>query len=190
MWLMSNSPRAQLTADRVAIGTARLAATDGGVVSAPGFYAWWLRDRSALPAVPLGEGGLAYVGIAPNGERSSASIRSRVRGDHLGAAIGSSTLRRGLAAFLWEANDWTPFMKGKKIALPADQCLALTRWMERHLLVSWCRVEEPWLHEAALIREMRPPLNSDHNRDHAFYPTLKRARERLAARARSTGVPS
>jgi len=56
----------------------------------------------------LGEGGLAYVGIAPNGKRSSASIRSRVLGDHLGNAIGSSTLRRGLAAFLWEANDWTP----------------------------------------------------------------------------------
>jgi len=34
---------------------------------------------------------------------------------------------------------------------------------------------------------MAPPLNSDHNRAHPFYPTLRAARACLAAAARAKG---
>ncbi len=56
--------------------------------------------------------------------------------------------------------------------------------MQHNLLVSWCPVAEPWDYEPTLITDMRPPLNSDHNHGHAFYPTLMTARERLMAVAR------
>lgn len=178
----------KLTAEPVDIATARLPT---GAPAKPGFYAWWLANEKALPAVPTAPHptdralGLAYLGIAPNAASSAATIRSRMLGNHLGNALGSSTLRRGLAALLWQEQGWQPFMKGKKPAFQPKDNAALTRWMEANLRVSWCHVEQPWKYEPTLIDEMRPPLNSDHNHGHPFYPTLRAARKQLMAVARS-----
>jgi hypothetical protein len=75
-------------------------------------------------------------------------------------------------------------MKGKKPAFPPDDNASLTQRMELNLRVSWCHVQEPWRYEAELIAEMQPPLNSDHNHGHPFYPTLRDARKHLMAVAR------
>lgn len=181
---MSVGVEERLAERPVDMATARLPQADGGARDVPGFYAWWLPDASALPMVPLGAGGLLYIGIAPRDAESAATIRSRILGDHLGNAIGRSTLRRGLTAFLWEPMAWPPFMKGAKVALSPEHCAALTAWMEQHLRVSWCPVGEPWSYEATLIGETQPPLNSDHNHSHPFYPTLRAARKDLMAVAR------
>jgi hypothetical protein len=83
------------------LGTARLSAADGGAPAAPGFYAWWLTRKTALPTVPASPHptdaslGLVYVGIAPKDANSAETIRSRVLTKHLGKPLGSSTLRRG-----------------------------------------------------------------------------------------------
>jgi hypothetical protein len=180
-----------LTAEPVSIATARLPEADGGAPDEQGFYAWWLTDESALPSVPTSPHpdnaslGLAYIGIAPNAASSQSTIRSRMLGNHLGNALGSSTLRRGLAALLWTERGWRPFMKGKKPAFQQDDNAALTQWMEANLLVSWCRVEAPWTYEPAVIAGMAPPLNSDHNHEHPFYPTLRASRKHLMSVARA-----
>jgi hypothetical protein len=188
---MSVSLIEKLTAEPVSIPTARRPTADGGAPDEPGFYAWWLKDESALPTVPTSPHpaddslGLAYLGIAPFAASSSATIRSRMLGNHLGNALASSTLRRGLAALLWTDQGWRPFMKGKKPAFPPDDNAALTQWMETNLRVSWCRVAEPWTYEPELIGEMQPPLNCDHNHGHPFYPSIKQARKHLMATARA-----
>jgi hypothetical protein len=177
----------------VDIATARLPAEQGGAPSVPGLYAWWLADLAALPSVPTSPHpseplGLIYVGIAPKDASSAQSIRTRILEKHLGSALGSSTLRRALAAFLWEPRRWHPCVTPSgKLALPPQESAALTSWMERHLRVAWRAEAEPWNSEPALVAEMGPPLNSDHNRTHPFYPTLRAARARLAAAARAKG---
>ena len=74
--------------------------------AAPGLYAWWGRF-GALPGIsgprhPEAALQLLYVGIAPNGAASRATLRSRVVGDHIRRTTGSSTLRRLLEALLSE----------------------------------------------------------------------------------------
>lgn len=76
-------------------------------------------------------------------------------------------------------------LKGKKAAFAPEQNRALTRWMETNLLVSWRHAEEPWRYEAELIAEMLPPLNSDDNHGHPFYPTIKAARAQFMTVARA-----
>lgn len=184
-----------LTAEPVDVATARLPAAMGGLPAASGFYAWWLTDEMVLPSVPTSAYPtqrtlrLVYIGIAPKNEASAKTIRSRVLTDHLGLALGSSTLRRGLCVFLWEEHGWHPCMmpSGKPNIWPEERA-ALTRWMETHLRVSWCLAAQPWNSEADLIGEMQPPLNSDHNHSHPFYPTLRDARKRMMAVASETST--
>lgn len=177
----------------VDIATARLPAEQGGAPLVPGLYAWWLADLGALPRVstsphPSEPLGLVYIGIAPKDAGWAQTIRTRILEKHLGSALSGSTLRRALAAFLWQPRRWHPCVtRGGKLALPPQESAALTRWMERHLRVSWRADAEPWDSEPTLVTDMAPPLNSDHNRAHPFYPTLRAARARLAAAARIQG---
>jgi len=189
---VARSVEAHLQANPVEVSTARLPATDEGARNEAGFYAWWLTDESALPAVLTSqhperpELGLVYVGIAPKDSLSKETIRSRILSKHLGNALGSSTLRRGLAAFLWESNGWHPFATPRgKPALPPEECVAMTRWMETNLLVSWRPAAKPWDYERALIGDMKPPLNSHHNTAHAFYRTLRETRAHMMTVARA-----
>ena len=53
----------------------------------PGIYAWWGRF-GALPGIsgprhPTAPVQLLYVGIAPSGATSAATLRSRLVGDHI-----------------------------------------------------------------------------------------------------------
>jgi hypothetical protein len=178
----------------VNVATARLPANRGGAPPVSGVYAWWLAELAALPSVPTTPHpsepfGLVYVGIAPKDRSSAQTIRTRVLSKHLGSALGSSTLRRALAAFLWEPQGWQPCVTpGGKLALPALESAALTRWMEGHLRVSWCQHHEPWNCEPRLVVDTAPPLNSDHNKAHPFYPTLRATRARFTAAARANGL--
>jgi hypothetical protein len=176
----------ELRRSAVAIADARQHPAEGGIPGQPGFYAWWLTDRTALPEVPLAQDGggplyLLYVGIAPKSATSVANLRSRVLGQHVGGNLGSSTFRRSLAALLWEREGWTPRMTPSgKLAFSAEDNAALSRWQEHNLRVGWCVADDPWAREAALIGELSPPLNVESNAGHVFEPSMRKARARLA----------
>jgi GIY-YIG catalytic domain-containing protein len=152
----------------------------------PGFYAWWQRP-GALPSVtgpshPTEALELLYVGIAPCDAGSKSDLRKRLSKHHRGA-IGSSTLRLGLVAFLWEAAAWQPYWTTRP-KLPRDQLAALAAWQREHLVVQWVEAVKPWTLEAAVVQAMRPPLNRGHNRGHPLYKHVGDARDRLREEAR------
>ena len=131
------------------------------------------------PTAPLE---LLYVGIAPRDGASRSNLRKRLANHHR-SAIGSSTFRLDLAAFLWEQRGWLPYWTDRpKLAL--DDIADLATWQRQHLLVQWREVPEPWLLEPGVVRKMRPPLNRDQNTTHPFYGEVGAARDRLRSTAR------
>jgi hypothetical protein len=84
--------RALTTAQPLTIDEARPL---GVIPASAGFYAWW-QMPGAIPSVPAsahpsGDLELLYVGIAPRDAASSATLASRLRSQHIGGNIGSST---------------------------------------------------------------------------------------------------
>ncbi len=100
---------------------------------------------------------------------------------HIGGNTGSSTLKLALAALLWDERGYRPQRRSKKVVLdPADKA-DLAEWQKQHLRLTWAARPTPWSGtlEAAVIAQMRPPLNWQHNQTHPFWPTLDAARTRF-----------
>ena len=157
-----------------------------GIPTEPGFYAWWLIDRTALPDVPLDDPPphLLYVGIAPSRASSRATVRSRVLGNHIGGNLAASTFRRSLAALLWRREGWTPYRTARgKLRFTREENAALTAWQFENLLLSWAVTTEPWQIEQRVIADLKPPFNIDHNSAHPFCATMKAARADCVAGA-------
>jgi hypothetical protein len=157
--------------------------------AAPGFYAWWQRP-GAVPGVPgtrhpTAQLELLYLGIAPDSESSKSNLRTRL-GQHHHAAVGSSTFRRALTAFLWQGSGWQLGWRSDRVWLDKPHLAALANWQHEHLLVQWVEVEKPWRPdlESAVIKLMGPPLNWQHNQHHPFWPILDSTRAALARAAR------
>lgn len=130
---------------------------------------------------------LLYVGIAPKDAASKETLRSRVLKRHARLGLADSTLRRSLAALLWEEEGWTPRLtESGRFKLSVEDDAALLAWQERNLRVSWVHIAEPWTIEGFAIRELQPPFNLRDNRDHPFYEPMDEARRRfkLTATAR------
>lgn len=158
--------------------------------AAPGLYAWWGRF-GALPGIsgprhPDAALQLLYVGIAPNGAASRATLRSRVVGDHIRGTTGSSTLRRSLAALLSEQQGWRSRWTTRPVLVNADE-LRLSEWMGEKLRLTWAEHPEPWTVEAQVIAELEPPLNQADNQSHPLYPFVRDARKRWREAARAGG---
>lgn len=151
-----------------------------------GLYAWW-QSVGALPGVPGTPHPndpsveLLYVGTAPNGLSSKSHLRKRL-GNHHRAAIGSSTFRLDLTAFLWQEQHWQPGWTDRP-KLTDNDIAALASWQQRHLRVQWLLHARPWDVEAEVVRAMQPPLNREHNADHPFYAAVGEARAALRAAA-------
>src|SRR5919201_1333832 len=80
-----------------------------------GFYAWWVRPGT-IPSIPptphpSQEWDLFYVGIAPGRAGSSATLASRVGGQHISGNTGSSTFRFSLASLLFDEMAWRPLRR-------------------------------------------------------------------------------
>ncbi len=154
----------------------------GGLPREPGLYAWWATQGSigGLPPNPHPDPGLGlvlfYVGVAPNGPESSATIRSRVIGNHLSGNTGSSTFRFTLAALLMDELGLHPVRTATKVALPTNENRLLSTWQGEHLCVTWCVTPHPWLWEDEVIAVMKSPLNLAANAKHSYYSTVKQAR--------------
>lgn len=148
---------------------------------APGLYAWWappgLLPGVSGPAHPSGEGReLLYIGLAQN-------LRARVAGNHLRGPTGSSTLRRALVALLMTSEGYTTrWTRTRVVPIDADE-ERLSAWMRDHLRVTWAQHPNPKDVEAAVINELGPPLNQDHNRAHPMFATIAAARAAYRASA-------
>lgn len=185
---MARSPFDGLTSPLRTIAQASASARVGGVPDVAGFYAWWVA-QDALPHVPTNPHpsepfGLLYVGIAPSRESSSATLRSRVLGQHVRGNTGSSTFRRSLAALLLEQMSWAPVRTTTREVLTADDNLALTAWQRQNLRLAWIHGDAPWISERTIIEEMQPPLNLADNASHPFHESMSEARRRFKAAAR------
>jgi hypothetical protein len=173
----------------VAIPDARMPPAAGGIPAEPGLYAWWT-TRGLIPEVPKRPHpneralDLFYVGIAPSGPASSATLRSRVTGNHLSGNTGSSTFRLTLASLLLHELKLHPRNTASWVVLPREENTRLSLWQREHLLLTWCVAQEPWVVEHEVIAQLKPPLNLAGNRAHPFFATLSQARtaSRRAAR--------
>ncbi|MCZ2804830.1 hypothetical protein O2W18_06955 [Modestobacter sp. VKM Ac-2983] len=157
------------------------------VPAAPGLYAWWGRF-GALPGIsgPRHDAAdlqLLYVGIAPNGAASKATLRSRVVGDHIRGTTGSSTLRRSLAALLSEQQGWRSRWTTRPVLVNADE-LRLSEWMAERLQLTWAEHPEPWTVETRVIAELEPPLNQSDNAAHPLHSFVRQARQKWREEAR------
>ena len=158
--------------------TANEARTDSPEVA--GFYAWWCdigRLPSGVPQLnhPETADSLLYVGIAPESAQSNSNLRKRLR-QHTSGAIGSSTLRRGLTALLWEVEGWQPIWASTRPGLEHQDLESLNAWQRENLRVQWVVVDDPWKLEREVIAEMRPPMNLAHNQTHEFHLAMSTAR--------------
>lgn len=151
-----------------------------------GVYGWWF--NAPLAGVPL-DGTLErdgyrllYVGIAPRkpsaaGSYSKSTLRKRIAGNHLGARIGSSTLRRSLSWLLKSdlGFDISRNTAGKPVMSMEDEA-SLTAWMGEHAAVSFVADPQPWDIEDALVQSGPAlPINIDGS-SHPFSMTLKALR--------------
>lgn len=128
----------------------------------PGLYAWWV-DVAGAAQIAAGLGsvvqpGLIYAGQA-GASRSTATLGSRIRGNHLGVSIYASTLRLTLAAVLRTPLALEP-VGGRRMTRDGE--VRLTAWMRQHLEVSAVaypdRVELDAC-ETAVLDLLDPPLN-------------------------------
>jgi hypothetical protein len=157
----------------------------GGLPEQHGVYAWWV-SRGGIPGVkgpahPTEQFELLYVGIAPKDRKSKATLRSRIRGQHLGGNIGSSTFRQSLAALLFEDEGWITRRSGTRSQLIPEHNRALSEWQRDHLRLAWVERPRPWEIEARVIALMQPSLNLADNASHPLYLRLKGLRAKLRA---------
>jgi hypothetical protein len=89
-----------------------------------------------------------------------------------------------LAALLLDTPDLHPYLRGKKVALSADENGRLSAWQRENLLLTACARKRPWEIENEVIAQLAPPLNSAGNAAHPFYPLVRAARAEFRRRAR------
>lgn len=128
----------------------------------PGLYAWFVDDEGAAHladgiGLPSGAG-LIYAGQAGAGS-SSATLGSRIHGNHLGSDIYGSTFRLTLASALRGRLALTPIGGGH---MGRDGEGRLTVWMREHLAVAViaypdrARLDS---FETVVLERLDPPLN-------------------------------
>jgi hypothetical protein len=164
---------------------------DGGMPADRGVYAWWsgpgtLPDITGSRRTSDGKHELIYIGICPNKESGTRTMRDRLLRDHA-RRTRKSTLRRALASFLWEQARWgLATTADGRPTLDRRSEAELTAWMRRHLYLTWVSDPRPWDLEAGVIASLLSPLNSDMNSHHPLHSLVVSRREAWAAAARAT----
>lgn len=133
----------------------------------PGLYSWWADDAGLVTlAAPFAQPlpALIYAGQAGAtstrvGIVRSATLRSRISGNHLNGNIGSSTFRRTLSAILFEPLSLAMAGSGR---LDAASNKSVSVWMRQHLRL----IIAPYPDRATLahaeedvLAQLDPPLN-------------------------------
>jgi hypothetical protein len=149
----------------------------------PGIYAWHGDEvADELLCTALGSVGTTplYLG------RTNATLNTRIARDHL-HNTKSSTLRRSLAAMLWDELDLRRAGRG---ALDAASNARLTEWMLEHLDVSVVPIVDRSniaIIEADVLRYLDPPLNLVKVPNSPSRTRLRALRRRHFAVARDAG---
>lgn len=134
-----------------------------------GLYSWWA-DAVAeelflrMGGVPLGQ--FVYVGQAgatlwPSGKKSTATLKSRIRRNHIRGNASSSTFRHTISAILREPLNLRLAGPGKLIH---EDNRRLSRWIEDHLrvtIVPWEDRDSLKRVEQAVLDALDPPFNLD-----------------------------
>lgn len=144
-----------------------------------GFYAWFFKNipESILTDNCFMRDGftLLYLGISPSSETSNANLLKRIRSQHLNGNAAGSTLRFSLASILGDILNIPLIKKGSRIFL-GDNEEILNKWLDENARVTFLECEQPWRYEALLIEQLDLPMNLEHNKQHEFYPTMRKIR--------------
>lgn len=163
-----------------------------GDLDLPGLYAWFV-DRSGAEALSAGLGhdvgeGLIYAGQTGAGA-SSASLRSRIGGNHLSGRIRGSTFRFTLASVLAAP---LGLAGTRQKQLLGDGEARLSAWMVDHLSVAVFAIADRLriaTLERAVLRHLDPPLNLETMGDSDLRLALSRLRAALLAGAAGDAPP-
>jgi hypothetical protein len=136
----------------------------------PGIYAWW-GDEDARDTLGTEVGNslpsLLYVGQAgatswPSGRRSSATLASRIKQQHLRGNERSSTFRLTISALLFNRLHLVA-ASGGRLDRASNQ--RVSEWIAGHLLVAVASFDDRDALadiEAEVVAYLDPPLNLDH----------------------------
>jgi hypothetical protein len=153
-----------------------------------GMYAWWA-DNDGLATIsdvlgalvaPLVYAGQAGATSARSGKRSTATLLSRVRGQHIRGNVYGSTVRRTFAAVLYEPLGLRTI--GPK-RLAEDGEARLRSWIEQHLSVGIVPIHDRdalTTLEHAVLGILDPPLNLNHVSMNEARTRLKVLRRRIS----------
>lgn len=161
---------------------------DAAEVSTPGLYAWWVDDAGlATVSQPFGVTlpSLIYAGQAGaassrSGKVGTATLLSRINGNHLRGNVGSSTFRKTLTAVLFEPLELTLDAPSK---LSAASNGLVSEWMRTHLAVAVVSCPERATLaslEEDVLAELDPPLNLQGMKRTAVRSELRVLRRRLS----------
>lgn len=140
---------------------------DHAAAAKPGMYAWWGDDEAQIVIdeelgadVPA----MLYVGQAgatrwPSGARSSATLKSRVGGQHIRGNARSSTFRLTISCLLLRRLELRAIPGGK---LDPNSNTMVSEWIADHLRVVIAPYEDRdtlGAVEANVVTELDPPLN-------------------------------
>ena len=160
---------AHLLADRTRSETPLEFPRDTDDAAKAGLYSWWA-DREArelfesVARAPVGA--MVYVGQAgatsgPSGKESTATLKSRIRSNHIRGNLSSSTFRLTISAMLRGPLNLRLERPGKLVSAENHR---VTQWIESHLRVAIV----PWNHrdslgcvEQAVLDVLDPPFNLD-----------------------------
>lgn len=159
---------------------------DPAAADQAGIYAWW-GDDDALAVLSEEIGAelppLLCVGQAgatkwPSGTASSATLASRIRGQHIRGNARSSTFRLTISALLLRRYGLVPVAGGK---LDRTSNAKVSAWIADHLSIAvapFADRDALGAAEAEVARHLDPPLNLGH-----CLPSQARARLTALRRA-------
>ncbi len=157
----------RILADEASSCPPALFPSDPTVASNPGLYSWWAdgEARRQIGAVlhfevpPLIYAGQAGATQWPSARKSSATLASRIRANHINGNASSSTFRLTISAILMDPLELSVAKPGR--LNPGDRKRVST-WIREHLKVSIApyadrdSLEEL---EKQLLEALDPPLN-------------------------------
>jgi hypothetical protein len=166
---------------------------DRAEAAGPGMYAWW-SDEQARTILGEEIGAelppLLYVGQAgatkwPSGTRSSATLASRIGGQHIRGNARSSTFRLTISSLLFRRFNLVAVIGGK---LDPPSNALVSAWIADHLRVAIAPYDDRDTLgdiEAQVVTRLDPPLNLGHclpSEARSRLTTLRRLLPRETAR--------
>ena len=141
--------------------------SDRELASHPGLYSWWGDEEArSMIGTQLGTTipSLVYAGQAgatrwPSGTTSTATLASRIRGNHINGNASSSTFRLTLSALLLDPLGLAVLKPGR---LTPEDNRVVSGWIKKHLqvaIVAYDDRDSLGRIEAAVLDILDPPLN-------------------------------